>query len=152
MMRAVDWIHSCSVVHRDIKAGLSWPSKLCWLMHCFSHHLAPSKIKRLLCRLLFIRICTRFTCWDIRRYPQRLDDHIPASTDAFASSTEGSTGLASQSVGQPWRAKWTYWIWWGNFMFADVCVCFGRFLILECVQCLGSGDLWGGCLQFSGNV
>ena len=46
---------------------------------------------------------------DMLEYPkihQRLDDHIPASTDAFASSTEGSTGLASQSVGQPWRAKW----------------------------------------------
>ena len=42
------------------------------------------------------------------KIPQRLDDHIPASTDAFASSTEGSTGLASQSVGQPWRAKWAY--------------------------------------------
>ena len=70
------------------------------------------------------------------KIPQRLDDHIPASTDAFASSTEGSTGLASQSVGQPWRAKWAYWIWWGNSMFADVCVCFGRFEILECVQCL----------------
>ena len=42
-------------------------SKLCWLMHCFSHRLATSKIKHL---LLLMCICIRLTCWNIRRFPK----------------------------------------------------------------------------------
>ena len=53
-------------------------SKLCWLMHYLSHHLAPSKTKHL---LVFIRICRikihMLGYPKIWRYPQRLDDHIP---------------------------------------------------------------------------
>ena len=42
-------------------------SKLCGLMHCFSHRLATSKIKHL---LLLMCICIRLTCWNIRRFPK----------------------------------------------------------------------------------
>ena len=96
-------------------------------MHYLSHHLAPWKTKHL---LVFIRIC-RIKI-DMLGCPKTIS-HL-ASTDGFA-STEGSTGLGSQDVGQPWRAKWEGLL---NLKWLHVCrffACFGRFEILEFVQC-----------------
>ena len=77
-----------------------------WCISCLTiWHLQKQSIY--CCFFAFAEL--RFTCWDIRRYEDIPKDWMTishlASTDGFA-STEGSTGLGSQDVGQPWRAKW----------------------------------------------
>jgi hypothetical protein len=84
------------------------------------------------------------TCWDIRRYEDIPKDWMTishlASTDGFA-STEGSTGLGSQDVGQPWRAKKAYWIW-SDSMFADLFCLFWKVLDFRVCSVLGFVCVW----------
>ena len=91
------------------------------------------------------------TCWDIRRYEDIPKDWMTishlASTDGFA-STEGSTGLGSQDVGQPWRAKKAIW---SDSMFADLFCLFWK--VWDFRVCSVLGLFVSGCfyvfLQFN---
>ena len=96
-------------------------SKLCWLMHYLSHHLAPWKTKHL---LVFIRICRikidMLGYSKIWRYPQRLDDHIPPGLNGRLRFNGGlhRAWLARRGPALARKMGRAYWIW-SDSMFAD---------------------------------
>ena len=78
-------------------SGLCWLNRMCLTIWNLQE---PS----VYCSLLAVAQL-RLTSWNIRKDSI---SHLASvtSADAFASSTEGSRGLGSQAVGQPWHGKW----------------------------------------------
>ena len=140
----VGWSASISTLaakNTSCRWRVNIPSFVGWCIICLTiWHLQKQSIYW--CLFAFAELI--LTCWDIRRYEDIPKDWMTishlASTDGFA-STEGSTGLGSQDVGQPWRAKKAYWIW-SDSMFADLFCLFWKVLDFRVCSVLGFVCVW----------
>ena len=140
----VGWSASISTLaakNTSCRWRVNIPSFVGWCIICLTiWHLQKQSIYW--CLFAFAQL--RLTCWGVQRYEDIPKDWMTishlASTDGFA-STEGSTGLGSQDVGQPWRAKKAYWIW-SDSMFANLFCLFWKVWDFRVCSVLGFVCVW----------